>query len=328
MVRFSAGKLVPFWEDVMSFIQIPDHAWKLGVDWKVVWLLAGVHAVGVVGAWYASVFAPTYTILLAIAVFFLCHLAIRTGAHSLYTHRAYSASFLWHALTIVFFAATMQGPLLTWVMLHVRHHQYPDTEKDPYSPMHGWLWAHMLWGCFKNPQLSARDAPWLLRGKTPAEKRIIALVKWQSERAIPAGFALGVLVPGLVASLWGDFWGGIMIAGFLRLVCQYHCTWQINSLSHIVGPRPFGGKNSSRDSPWWLFGIPSLLSVGEASGHNRHHRYSRDFRIGVGYTSVDPGKWLLYAAWGFSQILRRLGAPPLVWGLYRFDDDGSPSVLQ
>lgn len=311
----------------MAFVKIPAHAWELGIDWRSIVLLSFVHLAGIGGVFYLCVAFNWYTVCLAVGVFFLCHIAIRVGAHSLYTHRAYKAALLWHVFLIIFFAATMQGPLTVWVMLHVRHHQYTDTQKDPYSPVHGWLWAHMLWGCFKLPSMSAHEAVWLFKGKTPAEKLVVRLVKWQGDYMLPAGMVLGVLVPGLVAVAWGDFWGGIFVAGFLRLMCQYHFTWQINSVSHIIGPQPFLTTNSSRNSPRWFLGILSLLSVGEASQHNRHHKYARDFRIGAGYSTVDPGKWVLYGAWGFSQLLRMLRLSPLVWDLYLFDTDGSVLVL-
>ncbi len=309
------------------FVKIPAHAWELGFDLKSISLLGLVHLFGIVGGIYLYFAFNGYTVSLAIGIFFLCHFAIRIGAHSLYTHRAYKAALVWHICLILFFAATMQGPLNAWVMLHVRHHQYTDTEKDPYSPVHGWLWAHMLWGCFKLPPMSAREAVWMFRGTTPAEKMVVRLVKWQSDYMLPAGMVLGILVPGLIALLWGDFWGGILVAGFLRLIFQYHFTWQINSISHIVGPQPFLATNSSRNSPRWFLGVLSLLSVGEASQHNRHHKYARDFRIGTGYFTVDPGKWVLYGAWAFSRLLSKVGLPPLVWDLYRFDKDGKVSVL-
>jgi len=312
----------------MALVKIPAHAWELGLDPRSSTLLISVHVLAVAGLVYLFSAFNMHTALLAIILFFLCHLAIRVGAHSLYTHRAYEASIVWHAAMILLFSATIQGPLKVWTALHVRHHQFTDGLKDPYSPAHGWLWAHMLWGCFNLPQISVRDAMWMFRGKTPAEQRIVKLVTLQSEWPLLGGLLTGILVPGIIASLWGDFWGGIFVAGFLRLALQYHCTWQINSISHVLGGQPYGDKNSSRNSPWWLFGILSLLSVGEASGHNRHHKYAKDFRIGVGYLKVDPGKWLLYSARGFSRLLRSVGLPPLVWNLRRFDENGTLSELE
>ncbi len=309
---------------------VPAHAWELGVDWKAVIILSVIHIVGIIGGGSCLALAfHIYTVSFAVVLFFLCHLSIRLGAHSLYTHRAYKAALVWHFVCILLYSANMQGALQVWGGDHVRHHVYTDTQRDPYSPKHGILWAHMLWPCFKSvPGVRALAAPWMLRGKTDAEKIIVALISWQSNNSISVGIATGILVPGLIASLWGDFWGGILVAGFLRLVVQYHATWQINSLSHLVGPQPYGQKNSSRNSPWWLCGIASLLSVGEASQHNRHHKFPKDFRTGVGYFALDIGKWVLYIAWGFSQILRALGLPPLVWDLCRFDENGTMTMLQ
>jgi hypothetical protein len=64
---------------------------------------------------------------------------------------------------------------------------------------------------------------------------------------------------------------------------------------------------------WWLSPFTGLLSVGEATRHNRHHRFPRDPRIGNRVHDNDAGKWELYGAWFFSHVLRCVGLPPLVW---------------
>ena len=312
----------------MSIISIPASAWERGLKPTEIGWHAIVHVLGCAGVARFILVPNCYTALLTAVLFLLGHLSIRTGAHSLYTHRAYEAAWVWHLYKIGCFFLTMQGPLSVWVRLHVRHHKFTDQPEDPYSPAHGFLWSHMLWRCFNLPEFNdAREAVWLVRGATPREKCVARLIAWQQRWAWSGGLLAAVALPTALASLWGDAWGGLLVAGFFRLLCQYHLTWQINSLGHTVGTRPHS-PDSSRNAPWWLSPFTGLLSVGEATRHNRHHRFPRDLRIGNRVHDNDAGKWELYGAWVFSRGLRFVGLPPLVWDLHLYGDDGRLRLLR
>ena len=71
-------------------------------------------------------------------------------------------------------------------------------------------------------------------------------------------------------TLWGDPLGAVLVAGFLRLVVQWHATFSINSICHKFGTRPFCRQSSGRDSFW-----NSLITFGEGY-HNFHHRFKAD----------------------------------------------------
>lgn len=51
------------------------------------------------------------------------------------------------------------------------------------------------------------------------------------------------VLPMLLGATWGDAFGGLFIAGALRLVLNHHFTWFINSLCHYAGTRPYSDKN-------------------------------------------------------------------------------------
>lgn len=38
----------------------------------------------------------------------------------------------------------------------------------------------------------------------------------------------GILLPAVIASLWGDFWGGLLYAGYVVRVLIWHVTFAIN----------------------------------------------------------------------------------------------------
>ena len=308
----------------MSLIAIPQSAWERGLDWKAIGYHSTAHILALVGVVQLCTAFNWYTVSLAVGLLFMGLTGVHFGAHLLYTHRSYKAAYFIHCLWVVLFALTLQGPIRKlWSALHIRHHKYVDTDDDLYSPTGGrWLWAHNLWTCFMLPKYNpVREVKWLFLGSTPEEKRIIKLLAWQEEYAWHLGLGLGILAPTLVTPLWGDWFGGFFVAGWLRLVCTYHCTWQINSISHLVGSQPYTKGNSSRDAPWWLFGVTSILSIWEAYKHNRHHEFPRDI-------GKDPATWLLYMLWGISQPMRWVGWQPLVWDLHRYDDDGTLRLLR
>ena len=271
---------------------------------NIVWFTL-VHAMAVLALCYIAVVHFSWaTVGLATALFFLCHIAITAGSHRLYTHRAYKAARALQLFLLAFFSAVFQDSFLWWTAMHHRHHMYTDTARDPHNIKRGFWWAHIGWLLHKpimpNYLVEVR---YLTRNK---------LVMFQHKYWGRLGILIGFVAPTVLASLWGDFLGGFLVGGFLRLMVQYHGTWIVNSVSHYIGPQPYGTKNSSRDSPWWLMLPAAILSVGESTRHNKHHWLPRDVCIGDRWYDIDPGKWfVILCSW--------VG---LAWDLKRFDDSG------
>jgi len=98
---------------------------------------------------------------------------------------------------------------------------------------------------------------------------------------------MGFLLPMLLAWTWGDLWGGLIIAGALRISLAQHITFCINSVCHTFGNQPYTDKNSARDN-WFT----ALLTLGEGY-HNFHHKFASDYRNGIRFYHFDPTKWLI-----------------------------------
>jgi stearoyl-CoA desaturase (delta-9 desaturase) len=110
----------------------------------------------------------------------------------------------------------------------------------------------------------------------------------------------GVL-PALLALAWDDPVGGVLWAGSIRLVAQYHSTFAINSIAHRFGRQPYSNATSARDNV-----LVALLTMGEGY-HNFHHQFPSDYRNGVRWFNYDPTKWLVraLAAVGLTSDLKR-----------------------
>jgi len=116
---------------------------------------------------------------------------------------------------------------------------------------------------------------------------------------------MAFIFPGLIALLWGDFWGGVLIAGIVRSVIVHHATFSINSVCHTLGKRPYSLQESARDS--W---ITALLTYGEGY-HNFHHKFPGDYRNAILPWQYDPSKWFIWT-------LSKLG---FAWDLHRTPEE-------
>lgn len=243
----------------------------------VAWF-ALVHILGLIGIWYAWTHYHAATMTLAIGLFFVCHLSITAGMHRLYAHQSYRATKPLEVFLLFFSAATFQYSALLWAYFHRLHHWHSDTDGDPYSVRHGFWWAHFRWILHTPPDIDSTKVKDLRRN---------ALLMFQHAQYYPLAFLTGLVLPTCIAALWGDTLGGLLVAGFSRLMMQYHSTWSINSIAHTFGFRKYGDSGTARLSPYL-----AVSTVGE-NNHERHHLAHEDYRLGTKWYHLDIGKWFI-----------------------------------
>jgi stearoyl-CoA desaturase (delta-9 desaturase) len=253
---------------------------KQGTDWVNLVVMACAHALAVVAVVHLVLFFSWWTLATGIVWFALCGFAITGGYHRLFAHRAYKASRPLRALFLFFGAASVQNSALKWCDDHRLHHARTDTERDPYNIRRGFWWAHIGWVLSR---MEDRDP------RRVTDLSADPLVRFQDRWFLALALVAGALVPFALGLLWGDPWGALLTAGFLRLVLQWHATFAVNSLAHLFGSQGFGSRTSARDSPWVAF-----LTMGEGY-HNFHHRFPADYRNGVRWHHFDPTKWLVWS---------------------------------
>jgi stearoyl-CoA desaturase (Delta-9 desaturase) len=253
-----------------SLILIPVYILQMGWSWPLFSLLA------ILGA--------------------LSNLSITAGYHRCLSHRSYQPS-LWLKSALLFFGAgAFQGPALKWCTDHRRHHQFVDTEKDPYNINRGFFFSHMGW-------LLTLGAP-EFRKKYARDLENDRLIYFQNKYYLPIALLSGFGLPMAIGALFGSPFGGLLWGGLLRVVITQHSTFLINSYCHYFGKKSYGNQNSARDS-WFI----SFFTHGEGY-HNFHHHFEGDYRNGVRWFDWDPTKWFiaLMATFGLARSLRR--APP------------------
>ena len=83
-------------------------------------------------------------------VYVLTGLGVTVGFHRLLTHRSFKAGAFVRGVLAILGSAAIEGPAISWVADHRKHHAYSDRPGDPHSPHvdHGVGWAGAVRGLF------------------------------------------------------------------------------------------------------------------------------------------------------------------------------------
>jgi stearoyl-CoA desaturase (Delta-9 desaturase) len=250
-------------------------------------------------------------------VYVITGLGVTVGFHRLLTHRSFKTSRALRGIFAALGSAAIEGPVISWVADHRKHHACSDSEGDPHSPHvgHGGGWrgtlrglihAHLGW-LFIHTQRGSKQrfAPDLLRD--PVIRFIDATFLLWAALGLAVPFGLGVALGGsIVAGLTGLLWGGAV-----RVFVVHHVTYSINSLCHMFGRQPFDTKDESRNLAWL-----ALPTFGEA-WHNNHHAFPTSAVHGLRRFQPDPSAAVIW-------VLERLG---LVWDVVRISPDRQAAKL-
>ncbi|HET9182599.1 MAG TPA: fatty acid desaturase [Candidatus Angelobacter sp.] len=212
---------------------------------------------------------------------------IGMGYHRLLTHRGYKThKWMEYLMTICATLALEGGPFF-WVATHRVHHQNTDVEGDPHSPRDGGFWAHAGWIITGRALHNHADALLPYIPDLRKDKFMTFISKWHWLPLTIVGFIL-LAIGGWKFVMWGVF---------LRTVVGLHCTWLVNSATHMWGRQRFLTGDTSKNSFW-----VAVLTFGEG-WHNNHHAHPQSARHGLAWYEVDVN-WYVIA------VLRKLG---LIW---------------
>jgi stearoyl-CoA desaturase (delta-9 desaturase) len=251
-----------------------------GMCWSTIAGLSLIHVASLVGIFWIVLEPSAATLVLAVSLYTVCGLSITSGYHRLFAHRTYRASAPVRWFMLAFGAATFQNSAVSWSADHRAHHADTDGAADPHAVTRGVWFAHIGW-LFHRRSASA-DVRRL------ADLWAIRSVRLQHRWYPLVAISIGLALPMGVAATWGDPWGGLFVAGFLRAGVMLQATFSINSLAHLVGSKRYDGRSSARDSA-----LTALVTFGEGY-HSYHHRFPFDYRNGARWWQYDPSKWLIW----------------------------------
>ena len=259
-------------------------------DGQINWITAIAMTIFHIGAVAAFFFIDWGAIAMAVVLWWVAgSLGIGMGYHRLLTHRGYKTpKWMEYFLTLCGTLALEGGPIF-WVATHRIHHQHSDHEGDPHTPNEGTYWAHMGWimtgkAMHHDTEVLSRYTPDLSK-----DRFHVGLTTWHWVPQVVVGLAL-LAFGGWTYVLWGTFF---------RTTYGLHCTWLVNSATHLWGKRRFQTRDDSRNSFW-----VAMLTFGEG-WHNNHHAHPVSARHGLAWYEFDMN-WI-----GIS-VLKALG---LAWDI-------------
>lgn len=227
-------------------------------------------------------------LVIAVTMYLLTAIGITVGFHRLLTHRSFQTYKPLEYLFAILGSMAVQGPVISWVADHRKHHAHTDEEGDPHSPhvspdggvkgVFSGLWhAHTGW-----LMSSQGRADWKKYAPDLYEDLGMRMISRQFPLLVLASLAIpalaGYLVSGTpMGALTGLLWGGLV-----RIFFVHHVTWSVNSVCHFFGSRRFNTDDHSTNV-FWL----ALPSLGE-SWHHNHHAFPRSAVHGLKRWEPDP----------------------------------------
>lgn len=244
--------------------------------------------------------------------------SITGGYHRYFAHKAYECRTWLKWYWALFGAAAFQNSILIWARDHRVHHRFVDSDKDPYSINKGFWYAHFGWMMTVNEETNAIAVPY---GRDLQKD---AVVKFQDDHYVNVAMAMGLLMPAIVGYFLGSAFGGLAVAGFLRIVTLHHATFLINSWCHYFGRQTYTDTNSAKDSF-----VMAVATFGEGY-HNFHHIFDNDYRNGIRWYHWDPTKWMIrfFSFIGGAHSLRRTPWTTIVRAQLAMDEKRMKDRLQ
>lgn len=262
---------------------------------KIQWVtLIWVIVYHLLAIWALFTFSWQNLAVTAFLWWFVQSFGLGIGYHRLLSHKGFKTFKSFEYFLTFLASISMQSGAITWVTCHRIHHAFTATDTDPHSPTeNGFWWSHIGWilkGAAQNNDEAThrRYSPDLMK-----DKFHVFLNKYYLVPTVVLGVAL-YFIGGYSMVLW---------AIFLRTVWAWHCTWLVNSATHLWGTRRFETKEDSRNV-WWV----ALLTWGEG-WHNNHHAHPVSAKHGFKWYEIDIN-------WYQLKVLKAVG---LIWDVKEFD---------
>ena len=227
-------------------------------------------------------------------MYVLTGLGVTVGFHRMLTHRSFQSPPPVEYAFAILGSMAVQGPVISWVADHRKHHAHTDREGDPHSPHVGH--GDGAGGVFRG--LWHAHAGWLMTDHGTAgrkyaqdlyEDRGMRRINRRFPLIVLAGLALPALAGWLITGTVAGAATGLLWGGLVRIFLVHHITWSVNSVCHFLGSRRFETDDQSRNV-FWL----ALPSFGE-SWHHNHHAFPRSAEAGLRRWELDPSALVIRA---------------------------------
>jgi stearoyl-CoA desaturase (delta-9 desaturase) len=114
------------------------------IRWPMAIYISVCHLLALAGIFMIP-WCKVATLLWTVTLWPVGGFGITGGAHRLWAHRSYKASFAFRAITLLCNSIANQGTVYHWARDHRTHHFHSETCADPHDAGRGFFFAHMGW---------------------------------------------------------------------------------------------------------------------------------------------------------------------------------------
>lgn len=164
-------------------------------------------------------------------------LGISAGAHRLWTHRCFKATWQLRVLLMLINTMAFQDCVIHWARDHRVHHKYSETDADPHNATRGFFFSHIGWLlCRKHPAVKAAGAKMDI-----SDLQADPILRFQKKYYMILMPLMCFFLPALIPYFgWGEtFKNSWFAAAVFRYVFGLNVTWLINSAAHKWGGKPY-----------------------------------------------------------------------------------------
>ncbi|XP_068736827.1 stearoyl-CoA desaturase 5-like isoform X2 [Montipora capricornis] len=217
--------------------------------------------------------------------YFIGVLGVTCGAHRLWSHRSYKATWFLRVLLMCFNCVAAQNDIFEWARDHRVHHKFSETDADPHNAKRGFFFAHVGWLLVKKHPNVIKKGQQLELSDLYADE----VVMFQRRHYKLLITLFNVIIPAIVP---GYFWNESLLNAFMicyafRYAFTLNATWCVNSFAHLWGSKPYD-KNIN---PSQNFSV--VIATGGEGFHNFHHTFPQDYATSELGVSLNPSKWFI-----------------------------------
>lgn len=247
-----------------------DDTFKTHIVWRNVIIFAYLHLGALYGLYLILTSAKLATFLFAFFLYQCTGIGITAGAHRLWAHKSYKATWQLRLLLTIFNTMAFQDAAIDWARDHRVHHKYSETDADPHNAKRGFFFAHVGWLlCRKHPEVKNKG-----RGIDMSDLQNDPILAFQKKYYFILMPLLCFIIPTVVPVMyWNETWtNAFFIAAVLRYTFTLNMTWLVNSAAHLFGNQPYDKYINPAENK----GV-AIMALGEG-WHNYHHVFPWDYK--------------------------------------------------
>ncbi|CAH1957824.1 unnamed protein product [Acanthoscelides obtectus] len=242
---------------------------KVELVWRNIILFGYLHLVAVYGLYRMFTSAKLYTSILAYVLYHLAGLGITAGAHRLWSHRSYKATWPLRVILVLCNTLAFENSVMEWARDHRVHHKYSETDADPHNAKRGFFFSHVGWLlCRKHPEVKEKG-----KGIELSDLEADPVVVFQHNYYMILMPLVCFILPTMAPMyLWNETFVDAFTVNIFRYVFTLNATWLVNSAAHLFGSKPYDRYINPSENI-----TVAVLALGEG-WHNYHHTFPWDYK--------------------------------------------------